>query len=75
MTPFDRDLLLPRLRELQRWRGGPVPCRLVADVLGMSERTLRWRLRRLETLGAVGRPWGPRRGWCTVTAVTVWMAA
>lgn len=65
MSPFERDILLPKLRELNRWAGA-VNAVLLADHVGISERYARMLLNRMETLGVVGRPYGKRKGWSVV---------
>lgn len=62
-SPFERGPLVRTLRELNRWRQGPVVSPLLADHLGLSERTVRQYLARLEQAGMVRRPAGPRSGW------------
>ena len=55
--------VLEALRELQRFRRGPVPGPLVADFAGLPERTARYHLAKMERFGLVQRPAGPRAGW------------
>lgn len=65
MNPFFQSVLIPALKELNR-RCGPVKARVLAELLGLCERTVRYYLRLLEQIGIVGRPKGRRRGWCVV---------
>lgn len=53
---------VPELRKLNR-RCGPVFSTLLADLLGVNDRTMRYWLRKLEQAGLVERPYGPRSGW------------
>ncbi|MAS33572.1 MAG: hypothetical protein CL610_06170 [Anaerolineaceae bacterium] len=63
LSPFERGPVVRVLQELNRWRRGPVISPLLADHLGISERTARLYLARLEREGLVQRPHGPRSGW------------
>lgn len=65
MSPFERDVLLPKLQELNRWAGA-IHAVLLADHIGMSERNARLYLKRMEGMGLVKRPHGPRKGWSVV---------
>lgn len=62
MKPFEKDVVLPRLKELNQ-AAGPVIARVLAELNGWSERTTREWLRRLESAGMVIRPMGDRSGW------------
>lgn len=68
MSPFDIDVLLPKLRELNRWAGA-IHAVLLADHVNISERTARDHLRKMELVGVVIRPYGKRRGWLVIEAV------
>jgi len=62
VSPYERDVVARRLRELNRnW--GPVHSPMVAAYVGISERTARYYLARLEKAGVVRRPAGARSGW------------
>lgn len=62
MKPFEKDVVLPRLREANL-RFGAVTGVTLAALNGWSERTTRGWLRRLEAAGLVARPSGVRMGW------------
>ena len=62
MKPFEKDVVLPRLREANL-RFGAVTGVTLAALNGWSERTTRQWLRRLEMAGFVMRPLGDRSGW------------
>lgn len=64
-SPFERGPVLHRLHELNA-RSGPVVSTLLADHVGIPERTTRLYLQRLEYAGLVKRPAGPRSGWVAV---------
>lgn len=59
---YEQCIVLPTLRDLNR-QAGAVPARMLADLLGKSDRTARVYLRRLEQSGMVIRPHGPKSGW------------
>lgn len=67
MSPF-AEYLWSTLRSLVRTSGGS-PCRTVilAGLLNMPVRTLRWHLAQLEARGVVTRP-SPKGGWLPATA-------
>lgn len=65
MSPFEKDVLLPKLLELNRWAGA-IYAVLLADHIGIPERSARHYLKRMELAGAVSRPYGQRRGWIAV---------
>lgn len=62
MTPFERDVILPTLRDLNEQLGA-VKSLMLACCINKSDRMARNYLRRMELAGAVKRPHGPRRGW------------
>ena len=62
MTPYEQDVLLPTLRTLNR-QFGAIHARLLALSVGKSERTAQYYLQRMERVGMVARPDGPRKGW------------
>lgn len=62
---FEKDIVYPRLKELNR-QTGPVVARVLAELNGWSERTTRDWLHRLEMAGLVARPGGVRSGWRAV---------
>lgn len=62
VSPYERDVVARRLRELNR-SCGPVPSMSVAAHLGIPDRTARHYLARLEKAGYVRRPAGVRSGW------------
>lgn len=64
MSPFERDIILPALRNLNRV--GAIHAALLAIEINKAERTARHYLRRLELAGAVYRPAGPRKGWMVI---------
>lgn len=63
--PFEKEIVLPRLKELNRDIGA-VTARLLAELNGWSERSTRYWLARLEQAGMVVRPRGERSGWRVV---------
>lgn len=65
MSPFEKDVLLPKLQELNQWAGA-IRAVLLADHVGISERYARLYLKKLEEAGMVKRPYGPRKGWSVV---------
>ena len=65
MSPFEKDVLLPKLQELNRWAGA-ICAVLLADHTGIPERSARHYLKRMEKAGMVERPYGPRKGWFVV---------
>jgi DNA-binding IscR family transcriptional regulator len=65
MSPFEKDVLLPKLQELNRWAGA-VNAVLLADHVAISERYARLLLNKLEKVGMVERPHGRRKGWSVV---------
>lgn len=65
VSPFERGPVLQALRELNS-RCGPVKSGLLADFIGKSERTARHYLHRLERVGWLERPFGPRSGWMVI---------
>lgn len=62
MSPFEKDVLLPLLRELN-CRTGAISAVSLAVHVNRAERTARHYLKRMEQAGAVYRPHGPRKGW------------
>lgn len=62
MSPYLKDVILPEIRQLNRLVGPVVGTRL-ADLLGLSDRTVRYWLHQLEEAGYVTRPYGKRKGW------------
>ncbi len=61
MLPY-ANVVLRKLDELARALGGPVATRLLAELLGIPARTVRWYTHLLEQAGLVGRR-SPRSGW------------
>lgn len=68
LPPYAEDVLLPELEKWNRVRGGALAAPVLADLLGISERTTRHYLRLLEQAGIVERPFGVRSGWRVVRA-------
>lgn len=67
MSPFAKDIVLPKLRTVNRQVGAVCAAHLVAWMdVPVAERTLRNHLRALEAAGLVARPFGPRSGWMVV---------
>jgi hypothetical protein len=62
MSPFEQDVILPTLRRLNDTFGA-IHADVLASWLCKPDRTMRHYLKRLEQLGAVKRPYGPRKGW------------
>lgn len=63
LSPFEQGPLVRTLRDLNRWKRGPVVSTTLAECLGISQRTARYYLTRMEQAGMVKRPAGPRSGW------------
>lgn len=59
---MDEDKILMMLKRLNRTFGA-IHSMLLALYLEMSDRTVRWWLRKLEEAGKVVRPYGKHRGW------------
>ena len=64
-SPYERGKVLGTLHDLNKI-SGPVRSPMLADHVGIPERTARLYLRRLENAGLVKRPHGPRSGWIAV---------
>lgn len=64
-TPYERGPVMRALRDTNKI-AGPVTATRLAELIGISERTTRLYLRRLEFAGLVQRPCGPRSGWAVM---------
>jgi DNA-binding IclR family transcriptional regulator len=62
-SPYETGPMLRTLRELNRLAGKPITATRLAEHLGISDRTARYYLSRLEQAGYVRRPAGVRSGW------------
>lgn len=64
-NPF-HDRVVEQLKWLEHRSIARVSSVVLADILGVSDRTLRYHLRRLEAAGRVVRPEGPKSGWAAM---------
>ncbi|MAU11131.1 MAG: hypothetical protein CL607_15030 [Anaerolineaceae bacterium] len=62
LSPFDAHLLRT-ICQVQRDLQRPAPSKLLAEQLGISGRTMRYYLRKLENKGLLRRPRGTRSGY------------
>lgn len=64
-SPYERGPVLRVLHNLNE-TAGPVMSGMLADHVGIPDRTARLYLKRLENAGLVQRPDGPRSGWLAI---------